>query len=612
MSTQPKRLLFNPRTHDLKEFETLAAAAKKAGFTHIFISDLSERTPFPGSEKDCPWCEWAAVLPSLFKHVTPPGLEDAYPAAWVKKQMTFMKAKHKIVAKLGMKAAYYGTEPHFLSEAVYRKHPQWRGSRTENTLRATGIYFAPNTDHPEVREAYRLAMKELVKQCPLLEIFTFNTNDSGGFYPWEKRLFNGINGPTGYEGRDMGIRVRDFLRSMRQGALDLGRDVRIFTNVYGWFVDDEVHLVLRSMEPGLGVNGRCPGPHEEECSHLGAGGWGGSVYFVGPYVDKEPGPLSIIAGARNLQTAKAYAFSSGGNAMETFEALKIAMSMPPATNRREQMAVLVKMAEEMYGREAMDDVVDAWLLHDEGHSRWGQTGVSEDGTIFLRWLTRPLVAHQELLTKDERSYWEPYIYQSKAAHPDRHLDYLNRSGYQMVTNWEEAGRICCAMDAVSGTFENAAQKFESAAKKAKKAENRGRLIGESFRMRTLKCLSLTVRQYLQMGTLIYIRDEENRRDPKVTMVDELQRPSMPKGNFGSQGLWFMNRALRWELDNTYELIDLMKKSPVKLFYTAPHPSLAGPLVLESNLLENLERKVDIMLKHWRNTEIGWYKPTYGG
>jgi hypothetical protein len=29
-------------------------------------------------------------------------------------------------------------------------------------------------------------------------------------------------------------------------------------------------------------------------------------------------------------------------------------------------------------------------------------------------------------------------------------------------------------------------------------------------------------------------------------------------------------------------------------------------------VENLERKVDIMLKHWRNTEIGWYKPTYGG
>src|ERR1043166_9494739 len=145
--TPQKQLAFSPRTHDLKEFEELGAAAKDAGFTHLFISDLAERTDVMGDDKDSPWCEWSAVLPAIFKHVSPPGTEDAFAPGFVQRQMEFMKAKHRIVEKLGMRAAYIGIEPNWLSERVYRKRPHWRGSRADNSLRTTGLYFAPNTDH---------------------------------------------------------------------------------------------------------------------------------------------------------------------------------------------------------------------------------------------------------------------------------------------------------------------------------------------------------------------------------------------------------------------------------------------------------------------------------
>src|SRR5436309_7506994 len=75
-----KQLIFTPRTFDLKEFERLCVAAKDAGFTHIDISLLAERTDFQGEDKDSPWCEWPVLQPAIFKFVTPPGLEDAYPA----------------------------------------------------------------------------------------------------------------------------------------------------------------------------------------------------------------------------------------------------------------------------------------------------------------------------------------------------------------------------------------------------------------------------------------------------------------------------------------------------------------------------------------------------
>jgi hypothetical protein len=99
-ATPSKILILNPRTRDLKEFEQLARAAKDAGFTHVVISELSERTDLQGADKDSPWCQWSTIMPAIFKHATPPGLEDAYPAAFVKRQMAFMEAKHDIAAIL--------------------------------------------------------------------------------------------------------------------------------------------------------------------------------------------------------------------------------------------------------------------------------------------------------------------------------------------------------------------------------------------------------------------------------------------------------------------------------------------------------------------------------
>src|ERR1035437_2664525 len=136
-----KELVYAPRTHDLKEFESIGRLARAEGFTHLVISDLAVRTDFRGEELDSPWCEWSAILPAIFKHVTPPGLEEAYPADNVKAQFDFLKAKYAICKKLGMRAAYYGTEPHWLNERVYARHPEWRGSRVDNSLRAIGMYY---------------------------------------------------------------------------------------------------------------------------------------------------------------------------------------------------------------------------------------------------------------------------------------------------------------------------------------------------------------------------------------------------------------------------------------------------------------------------------------
>lgn len=602
-----KELVYSPRTHDLKEFEAIGRLAKAEGFTHLVISDLAVRSDFTGEQIDSPWCEWSAILPAIFKHVTPTGLEEAYPAGNVKAQFDFLKAKYTICKKLGMHAAYYGTEPHWLHERVYAKHPEWRGSRVDNSLRAIGMYYAPNTDHPEVRAAYREGVRLLCKACPGLDIFSFNTNDSGGFYPWEKRLFSGVNGPTGTQGKDMGLRVVEFLSELRAGAGEAGVDAHIFTNVYGWFNDDETHLVLRSLKPGVGVNGRCPGEHEVECSLMSCGG---SSWMPSPVINRDGAVLAGLHGALNVAGGKAKRFLGGGNSPEYFRAFGFGRKQKRPGHQREWIELFHKLAVEMYGEESADDVVDAWQTRERAHVQAGAIGMP-DGSVRLRWLTRPLVARQELLTEEELSYWAPFAYYSKKAQPEKYLDYLNCSGYQWVYNWEQATTIACGIDNVEGTLKRAADEFATAAGKARDAAIRRALEMESYRVLAERSMALTARHVIQVATLGYLRDAANLVQPRTTSISPVA-PAMSKGDFGDEGLWFMQRALRWELDNVNELVALMKKAPEPLFYTAPNPSFTGPLLLEKDLLASLQKKATIMLRHWRDVEIGYYKPTFGG
>jgi hypothetical protein len=236
------------------------------------------------------------------------------------------------------------------------------------------------------------------------------------------------------------------------------------------------------------------------------------------------------------------------------------------------------------------------------------------GPLMMRWLTRPLVAHQELLTDEERAYWEPFIYQSKASHPEVYLDYLNLCGYLVASDWGSAGRVCCAIDEVEATLKSAAGQFQAASDKASNKNANARLQHEAYRVLALRSLALTTRHYLQMGTLIYLRDEQakqwrQRGEPMPSTNPP--HPDLPKGSMGDTALFYMHRAMRWELDNTYELIELIKKSPVPLFYSRPQ-EWEGALVLGPNLLEGLQKKVDITLKYWRTAEQGFFRPTLGG
>ncbi len=613
------QLIFSPRTFDLKTFEELGRAAKDAGFTHLYISNLRHRTDFRGEDRDSPWCEWSKVLPAIFKHVTPRGLEDAYPAAWVKREQDWLRRKHAICEKLGLRAAYHGCEPHWLSERVYARHPEWRGARCDNSLRTTGLFFAPDTDHPEVRAAYRWGVRELVRLCPLIDTFYLATNDSGAGFIWSQKLYVNPNGPTGREGRDIGQRVAAFLELLREGARKGGaRDPRVFVDL--WFAPEEKHLVSRGMTPGIGLSTVLPSDDParvRECSLAGAGGWSlmGGVNME-PFLPEFPNPAGVLAAAAALRTGRVARYHAGGCSRTYFDAIKLAQSIPAPATPTDRVAAWRQLAAGLYAEPAADRVVAAWEALERAQTMAAAGSVDVfGGPVMLRWLIRPLVAHQDRLTAAERAYWIDGLYQSHASQPESWLDYTNVCGTPFPRHWEDASCIAIAVDQVEGALQEAAAHFEAAAAAADHREVSRRLRVERARALALRCCYLTVRHFGQMAALIRIRDAQAaqlaaRGETMGSTRPEL--PDLPHGNTGSHGLFFMHRTMRWELDNTHDLIRILKGCPEPLIHTAPDAARAGALLLGPDLIPGLEKKARIMLKHWRDAEIGWYRPTLGG
>lgn len=578
----------------LKKFEEMVSLAKDAGITHINISGLAERTDYRDEDKYSPWCEWSIPLPAFFKHVLPPGLEDAYPADFVGRQMNFMKKKHDIVVKYGLKSAYFANEPHWLSERIYEKHPEWRGARCDNSLRTIGMFFAPCVDHPEVLDLYRQAAKEIVTQCPSVDTFLSTPNDSGSGYCWSRILYVNPNGASDCRFRDMGDRVMGFFRAIKQGATDAGckdPDIRL---VSFYFPNDEMRNIEAKVRP------------DEKLGTMGLGCWGGGREVVG-----YSNPVGMVSGFFNMRNAdkeKRDLYFSDDDP-RCLIALKLFNETSGTGTEKERLDFLYALARELYGDEVAEDVVAAWQTISKAEMIFYGSGLGLReyivcGTVGMRWLVRPLVAHPERLMEEEKSYWLPYIYQSEGSQPDTFMDYSNTCGSDRIKTWDMATAISICIDSVSDTLAEAAGLFKKAQEKAKNKDIKEKLYIESLRTRARRCCTLTIRHYAQVSGLI----NERKKIERELSVD----PESPAPETGSEGLFFMYRAMRWELDNTNEIIKIIKESPVPIIRTTSDKAQEGAFIFGPNVLENLEKKVKIMLRHWRETEDGYYRPTLGG
>ena len=572
-------------TDSLEDFTILAERAAKHGATHVFVSDLPKSRWQWDRDPTDPYPNWGMIHSSIFKLVVPQELDRWLPKDYALNNLEIVRKRCDILKRFGLKAAFSACEPGWLPEEVYEAHPNWRGPRCEHTRRARRAYYSPNIDDPEVLQMYRRAVAELCRQAPI-EFFSVLTNDSGGGISWSQGLYPGPNGPEACKDRSFGDRVVGFLSAIQAGAADAGlRGVEI--RLGGSIPDFEADAAAPRLLAGQYVKGRA----RDGRSAPQSVGFFDDFYFSNLYpVLGLPQPVKF---AEHLSQLKP---TAGGSVVYSFPDVRAvplfdlmdhapALQSAPLVTRWQ---VLRAVAASEVGESCADDLVAIWEDIDRCAAELAH--MNEGGPILLlggvnqRWLTRPFVPFPLELKPEERDYYRRFQFQAKGE--VEAADLMN-----LQDNWLVKGFAARYL---------ADQMFDKALASVTDARSRcASLLPKVPDDRTRRSAELLGRRLAALTCLI--RNAENACDYQE-ILDRTDTSVKPQEN----ALWHVPadprglaiRAIeRREIDNTWELIGLLEHADSALLRQAPDKRGEDIFLLGPDLVEQLRRKVSIMLAH---------------
>ena len=574
--------------------------------THINLAQACRRTEYADRDDERnPWAEWAVMYCSVFKHFSPKALDGVYATAFLREQMEHLKAKHAILARLGLKGAYHANEPMWLPNKVYARHPHWRGARGDNSLRTTELLFSPCVDQPEVLDLYREAVTEIVKAAPSIDTFTFGTNDAGATLCWTENAYPGQNGPSFCASRSMGQRVMGFLKAVRDAARAAGSREACAYMSETHFTPGESATLRPLLESGAGIVDSPQPDKPADATIKGVGGW--SPW--GTFVNKLPFPFRFVSGLEGARKSGTQdvriGWYLGSTDPDVFTALKCWLESPPLKGTAGTHELVRRIAEAQFGAGPADDVTEAWVELNKSldiASAGAIPQVLGMGVMANRWLVRPILATQEKLTEEEIAYFKRWVYQTE---PDGWKDYLTTHRRRLAGTWAHASLISNIALKAAGHARAAAGGYRRAMDKADGAAVRQRLELHALRAEAQRCLLINVSNTVLIATLAL---ERNRHAGRFTERGDPLEPAARDGGKPTQAL---QQLMRSELENTCELISLLRRASEPLLLTEDRKSDEGYFRFGPDVIEQLEKKAELIQRHWRDADGLFFMPTNG-
>ncbi|MBN2408597.1 MAG: hypothetical protein JXE07_02575 [Candidatus Aminicenantes bacterium] len=581
-----RKVLFNCPTSTLEEFRAFAGKAAALGATHVYISDLPKSRWLWDFDRNDPYPNWGMLMATIFKVVIPPELADFLPAGYCRKNLEIVRQRSAILEKLGLKAAFLGKEPAYLPESVFQAHPDWRGPRCEHPRRSRHTYYAPCIDRPEVLSMYRRAVAELCRAAPI-ELFSFLTNDSGSGICWSVSLYPGQNGPAWCRERAYAGRVVGFLSTIQEGARDAGLEAEVsFHYGSGTISEAEIASVIPYLRPGQAINGKTSdglapvttvGTNFYDC-------WTNPVLGV-PQVFRVAEQLQ--AAAQDERANLSVVFSQP-DSPELFALLR-QFRKKPFRGFTDRMEAVRSAAAELAGEENAEAFVGVWEKIDRAVGTVRSMGVDPlmlVGTINQRWITRPLVPFPMELKPEEKDYYRKFQFQANTE--EEAADLMNLQGFEVINGF--SGSLLAG-----NLFNQAVDHLESALRDIaglkEKVGDRGGLDRLGWRLKALICFYRNARHTIQYQDIL------DRTDYEHPPVEENIYPMD-----GDQKLREIQIVTRNEIDNINELVDLFEKSPFPLVELAPSKEEEDIFLIGPDIVEQLRKKVRIMLRHERDVD----------
>ncbi len=576
-----RKILFSCPTSTIEEFRAFARKAAELGATHVYISDLPKSRWLWELDRDDPYPNWGMLVASIFKVVIPPELKDFLPAEYSRKNLEIIRQRSAVLKELGLKAAFLGKEPAYLPESVYQAYPDWRGPRCEHPRRSRHAYYAPCIDRPEVLAMYRRAVAEICRVAPI-ELFSFLTNDSGSGICWSVSLYPGQNGPAWCQSRPYADRVVGFLSTIQDGARDAGLEDEVsFAYGSGYISQAEITAVIPYLRPGQAINGKT----RDGLTPSNAVGfsfydsWTNPVLGI-PQVFRVAEQLQAAA---NDERANINVLFCQPDSPELF-ALLHEFQKSPFRALMGRMQAVRAAAAKMAGEDNAEALMGIWEKIDRAVGAVRSTGgdpIMLVGTINQRWITRPLVPFPMELKPEEKDYFRKFQFQANTE--EEAADLMNLQGFELINGF--SGSLLA-----SNLLNQAINHLESALKDiARLRENvsdKKALELLELRLKVLVCFYRNARNTIQYQDILDRTDYEH--PPKEENIYPMD---------GDQKLREIQNVTRNEIDNINELIGLLESSPVPLVEVAPSMSEEDIFLVGPNIVEQLRKKVQIMLRH---------------
>ncbi|MCX6622260.1 MAG: hypothetical protein NTY38_14570 [Acidobacteria bacterium] len=582
-----KTFIFHNAIRDLGEFRAYAGTAarlKRYGTVQIDIGVLAEKSPVHMPGVRSPWHDYGAYMATMWAFFPHPKLAPYVPAEWVARNRQLLLGKVAILRELGLEAVFSANETQFLPEPFFRKYPELRGPRVDHPLRSGKAEFAWCVDQPQTLEMIEWMMAELKRHAPQIQAMHSWNNDSGSGICWLTALYPGPNGPASCRYRDAGLRVRGLMEAMDRGARSGGGPVHI--RLAGNFPSQDRERI----EPQLPS---CARFSSGDKSIITVGTRAGEAYPVRGLIDvlaalesleKLPNPEVQTV---DIDTCQPWYFRTN-EPIPTVRRLvdivedSIKSPVRDAGSPARKASIL---AARWGGEKNADRVMEAFRLTRQSFGIFARSFfrdvVLSSGYAYTatnRLITRPLLIKPEFLTRDQESYFLPYIFSTDED--DARLDYNTAHGHRRTSPAEYRSP---AYKTVHDSARDAAGLLEQAADAPERAWLRQLAL-------SLRLWASTVRSHDNFYFAQVIRDR--RKD------DLAAAPRFLLARKDEPDLLLWNEIQRDELDNTVELRALLEAGGLELLARARNPRDEDVFLYGPDIYGALHKKMDLMRAHW--------------
>ncbi|MFZ5518585.1 MAG: hypothetical protein ACOY90_18290 [Candidatus Zhuqueibacterota bacterium] len=596
--TQYTKIMFTGTTVDLADFEKFVIRAKASGATHIDITGLP--MPFSFWQFDTPgdpYPAWPCMVFSLFKVATPEILKPYVPQDYAIKVLTLLEDRCKILRKHELKAYVSAGEPHMLPEAVFTDHPLWRGPRVDQPTRSRVARFAPTIDNPEVLALYRESVGILLRRCPEIDILTLLTNDSGGGLDWSGGLYSGRFGNTLYQHRKMDERLHDFFATIQAGAKDAGAWIEI-----DMFLTREPDpaKVARSLTHGMAIE-NIEGPNATPFRTSAGKLWMyGSDFYPVVGIPYAASFLEELEHAAQSQAPRMYVGMLDHFNRELYFNIFDKFWEKPTHDEISRLEFLKRIATNEAGVENASSLLSLWLAIDRAEKllQIFDSGGSlfSLGTVHQRWITRPLVPFPSELTPEEKDYYRKFQFQARSeAHADNLIDL---QGNRRLTS--VSGRHNLSFEILRRVRNQVTQAQQLLAEILKTPLDRNKAAYQTFaaRLRAVQCLITNAENMIDYQSQL---DRIHRLGSKPEETPPIDTPS-------SWDRQKMLETARREIDNTAVMMDILRSTREPVLDLAPVKMEEHIIRLGPDILDQLQKKLNIMNSHWMDYDRIFTRP----